>query len=423
MMIDRLAALQPAAERELREGILPFWATRAVDRDGGGFFGRVGADGRPDPTAAKGLVLNARILWSFSAALGRWPEPLYRELADRAYRYLLEHFWDAEHAGFYWEVDGDGRTLQGRKQTYGQAFGIYALAEYFRATGEAEALDRAERLFEDVEAHALDPAGGGYWEARGRGWEPIADIRLSARDLNAPFSMNTHLHVLEAYTGLARVSGRPRPRERLRALLDVFLDRIVDARTGHLILFQDEGWRPLSDVVSYGHEIEAGWLLCEAAQVLEDDALEARAAAAAVRLAECVLDRGYDRAEGGIYYEAPADGPLDTDKHWWVQAEGVVGFLNAYGLTSRSEFLDAALGTWDFIDAHQIDRVGGEWYCRVTSRGEPIPGLDKADFWKCPYHNTRAMLEIAGRARALSAAAGAASGAGSGAGAGAAGAS
>ena len=341
--------------------------------------------------------------WTFSAALRRWPDPLYRSLADRAFGYLLEHFWDSEHSGLYWEVDNGGRMLQGRKQTYGQAFGIYALAEYFRATGVQEALDRADRLFEDVEARAFDPASGGYWEARGRDWKPIDDIRLSAIDLNAPFSMNTHLHLLEAYTGLVRASDGPRHCERLRVLLEIMLGRIIDAETGHLILFHDEHWRPMSGVVSYGHEIETSWLLCEAADALADASLSARADAAALRLADGVMKRGYDAANGGIFNEESPDGRLDTEKHWWVQAEGVVGLLNAYELSGRSEFFDAALQTWDFVDAHQIDRVVGEWYTRLTREGEPVPGLDRVDFWKCPYHNARAMLEIAERTRILAA--------------------
>ena len=402
-MIDRLSGLGLAAEKELREGILPFWAIRAVDRYQGGFFGRIAEDGRPDPGAGKGGVLNARILWTFSVALRRWPDPLYRSLADRAFGYLLEHFWDSEHSGLFWEVDNGGRMLQGRKQTYGQAFGIYALAEYFRATGVQEAIDYAERLFEDVEARALDPVSGGYWEARGRDWNPIDDIRLSAIDLNAPFSMNTHLHLLEAYTGLVRASDGPRHRERLRALLEIMLGRIIDAETGHLILFHDEHWRPMSGVVSYGHEIETSWLLCEAADALADASLSARADAAALRLADGVMKRGYDASNGGIFNEESPDGRLDTDKHWWVQAEGVVGLLNAYELSGRSEFFDAALQTWDFVDAHQIDRVVGEWYTRLTREGEPVPGLDRVDFWKCPYHNARAMLEIAERTRILAA--------------------
>ena len=398
---DRITTLGLAADTELRDGLLPFWTSTAVDREKGGFFGRIDANGRQDPSAGKGLVLNARILWSFSALQRRWPDPLVREMADRAYHYLVDHFLDPEHSGMFWEVDCNGRELQGRKQTYGQVFGIYGLAEYYRATGERKALELAERLFEDIEAHALDPASGGYWEARGRGWEPIEDIRLSDVDMNAPFSMNTHLHLLEAYTGLVRASDEPRHRERLRAVLEIMLDRIIDPETGHLILFHDERWRPMSGVVSYGHEIEANWLLCEAAEVVGDATLVERAKAAAVRLAESVLAAGYDHANGGIYYELSPGGELDTEKHWWAQAEGVVGFLNAYQLSGRIEFLDAALKTWDFIDAHVIDRALGEWRNRVTAQGEPIPALNLVDVWKCPYHNTRAMLEISERTRAL----------------------
>jgi cellobiose epimerase len=414
-MTDRLTTLGLAAENELMEEILPFWASRVVDHEQGGFFGRIGEDGRPDPSAGKGGVLNARILWTFSAALRLRPDPAYRAMADRAFDYLLEHFWDADYSGLYWEVDSRGGMLQGRKQTYGQAFGVYALAEYFRATGVPEALARADRLFEDIETHAFDPANGGYWEARGRDWQPIDDIRLSAIDLNAPFSMNTHLHLLEAYTGLVRASDTPRHRDRLRAVLEIVLGRIIDSDTGHLILFQDEQWRPMSGAVSYGHEIETSWLLCEAAETLASDtlatggaadegaALLARTHAAAMRLADGVLEHGYDKADGGVYYEKSAAGHLDTNKEWWGQAEGVIGFLNAYQLSGRSAYLDAALCTWDFIDAHVIDRVVGEWRTLVTCQGEPVPGFARVDFWKCPYHNARAMLEIVERVRAIGA--------------------
>ncbi len=403
---DRLAALGLAARRELHTGILPFWANRDIDREHGGFFGRIMADGRPDPNSGKGGVLNARILWSFSAAQRRWPDERTRQMADRSFDYLLGHFWDPDYSGLYWELDNLGDMLVGRKQTYCQAFGIYGLAEYFRATGVAEALDRAKRLFEDVEAHALDPESGGYWEARGRAWEPIADVRLSDIDMNAPFSMNTHLHLLEAYTGLVRIWDEPRPRERLRALLGIMLDRVLDAETGHLILFHDAQWRPMSKLMSYGHDIEASWLLCEAADVLADEPLAARARTAALRLADGVLARGYDRDNGGVYYEESPDGHVNTNKDWWPQAEAVVGFLNAASLSGRGEFIDAALRTWDLIDARIIDRAGGEWFTRVTGEGAPLPGLDKVDFWKCPYHNTRAMLEIDERTQKLAAAVG-----------------
>lgn len=394
---DLLASLRIAAERELWDDILPFWATHAVDNEHGGFVGAIATDGRPDPEASKGGVLNARILWTYSAALRRRPDPLYRKMAERAFDYLLTFFWDTEHSGLFWELDANGGVVQGRKQTYGQAFGIYALAEYSRATGNAEALRRAIRLFGDIEAHALDPVGGGYWEARGRDWQPIEDIRLSTKDMNAPFSMNTHIHVMEAYSTLALVWDDPRPRARLRAVLELLLDRFVDPQTGHLILFCDQAWRSLSKDISYGHDIETSWLLCEAADLVGDPALLARAETVALRMAEAVLAEGYDAERGGVYNDRLGDGHLNTDKDWWPQAEGIVGFLNAYRLSGRDEFADAALRTWDFVDSRVIDHTAGEWYTRVSREGVPEPGLTKADFWKCPYHNTRAMLETMDR--------------------------
>jgi len=392
---DPLPALRAAAERELRADIPPYWATVAVDRDQGDFFGAVSADGRPDSNAGKGGVLNARILWAFSAALRRRHEPLYREMADRAFDYILDHFWDPDHSGLYWEVDHLGGMLQGRKQTYGQAFGIYAMAEYFRATGVRAALDRAIQLFEDVESKALDPISGGYWEARGRDWQPIDDIRLSAAvDLNAPFSMNTHLHLLEAYTTLVLACDDPRPRMRLRALLDLMLDRFIDAQTGHLVLFFDEHWRSMSSVISYGHDIETSWLICEAADVVGDQALRSRARTVAVKMADAVLAAGFDTEFGGVYWDSTPDGHLNTNKDWWPQAEAVVGYLNAYQISGRAEHLEAATKTWAFIDAFVIDHLGGEWYTRVSREGVPVPDLPKVDFWKCPYHDARAMLEV-----------------------------
>lgn len=401
---EQLSQLRSAAEQELRRDILPYWTAHAVDRQHGGFVGAVSIDGRPDPEASKGGVLNARILWSYSAALRRYPEPSYRELADRAFEYLLERFWDNEHGGLYWEVDYLGRPSNPRKQTYGQAFGIYGLVEYFRATGVPEALDRAVQLFKDVETHAFDPKAGGYWEARGHDWQPIPDIRLSAQDMNVPFSMNTHLHLLEAYTALARVWDDPMLRWQLRLLLNLFLDRIVGPRD-HQILFFDYQWRSQADIVSYGHDIETSWLLCEAADVLGDATLQRRAGLIAVRMTDAVLAEGFDGEFGGVYNDR-ANGHLNTDKDWWPLAEGVVGFLNAYRLSGRSEHLEAALRTWEFIDRFAIDHERGEWYTRVSREGIPNPTMTKVDFWKCPYHNTRAMLETIERTHRLEEAAG-----------------
>jgi mannobiose 2-epimerase len=396
-----LASLRSAAERELLQDILPYWATRAVDEANGGFVGAVSIDGRPDPRAGKGGVLNARILWTFSAANRRYPEsPRYREMADRAFDYLRTHFLDPDFGGLYWEVDCTGAPANTRKQTYGQAFGIYGLAEYCRATGRTEALDEAIELFKLIETHAFDPDRGGYWEARGRDWQPIADIRLSDLDMNVPFSMNTHLHLLEAYATLVQVWDDPRPRGRLRLLLELFLDRIVDPDRAQQILFFDDQWRSQSGRRSYGHDIETSWLICEAAEVLGDPGFRRRAEELAVRMADAVLAEGFDPEFGGIYNDFD-EGHLDTDKDWWPLAEGVVGFLNAYRLSGRAEHLTAALETWRFVDRFAVDHERGEWYTRVSRQGVPYLDLTKVDFWKCPYHNARAMLEIVERCHDL----------------------
>jgi mannobiose 2-epimerase len=398
--VVRLSALSAAAERELREDILPFWAERTVDKEQGGFYGWISNDLEIDPEAPKSSVLNTRILWTFSAAFRAWPEPLYRETADRAYAYVLEHFWDGEYSGLFWLVDHNGDPLDARKQTYGQAFGVYAFSEYFRATGKREALERAIDLYRNIEAHAFEPEHGGYVEALARDWSPLEDMRLSPIDLNVPYSQNTHLHLLEAYAALLRVWPDPTLRERLRALWQILAFRIRDEKTNHLVLFQDRDWKPLSDALSHGHDIEASWLLCEAVGVLGDEEVIARTNAIALEMAETVLTEGFDHERGGV-----SDG-VDHNmavlgKEWWPQAEAVVGFLNAFELSGRGAFLEATLASWRFIERFVIDHTHGEWYYRVSPEGRPELDLPKVSPWKCPYHNARAALEIIERTKRL----------------------
>ena len=396
--METLAPLADAARAELTDHILPYWAGRTVDREHGGFVGRIDGHDRLVPEAPKGSVLNARILWAFAAACRVLGTDRWCDEADRAYDALRTHFRDAEHGGVFWSVAPDGTPADPKKQVYAQAFTVYALAEYVRLDGDAEALAWAQALYRQIEGRAVDPEHGGYIEAFARDWGPLADVRLSEKDADAPKSMNTHLHVLEAYTTLYRVWPDAGLADRLRALVELFLDRVIDPETGHLRCFFALDWTPQGELVSYGHDVEASWLLDEAAAVLGDDALAARVRPASVRIARLTLD-GLD-ADGGLFNERDG-GHLDTDKHWWPQAEAVVGFANAFGHTGEAVFAEAAARTWAFIQSTIADREGGEWFFRVSRDGTPYREEDKVGPWKCPYHNARACLELLERADAL----------------------
>jgi mannobiose 2-epimerase len=385
--------LRQRVESELRSNILPFWLKHAIDEEYGGFRGQIANDLTIDSRAAKGLILNARILWTFSKAYSTYRDPVYLETARRAYGYLVRFFQDAELGGFYWMVDFEGRPLDTKKRIYGQAFTVYALAEYYHATGDAEILARALRLVEKIEAVGHDAAHGGYFETYERDWSLAQDQRLSDVDMDEKKSMNTHLHLLEAYANLLRFHENATVRLRLRELIEVFLDHIIDPVTHHFILFFDEQWRPRSEKISFGHDIEGSWLLCEAAEILGDPELLKRVRETAVKMAQAVYAQGID-LDGGLMYEREPDGHFDTDKHWWPQAEAVVGFLNAYELSGQKRFVTAAEQSWAFIDKYMIDHEHGEWFWRVSKSGVPSQEQYKVDPWKCPYHNSRACFEV-----------------------------
>lgn len=385
-------------EADLLRNILPFWKDRVL-RPSGGFVGSMTNDLAVDPSAERGALLTSRILWTFSAAYGRYRDPAHRAVATHAYRDLLEHFHDERHGGFWWSIGADGRVLRDRKQIYGQAFAVYALAEYHAATGLQEPLDLAIATFRLIERHGRDPVHGGYLEAFGRAWEPIEDMRLSAVDLNEPKSQNTHLHVMEAYARLVGVWPDAGLRAALRLILETMLGRIVIPSTAHLGLFFSRDWALRSDRISYGHDIEAAWLLCQAAEALGDAGFAARIRPLAVRIAEVTLAEGVD-ADGGVYNEGGPAGLTNTNKEWWPQAEAVVGFINAYEISGDARFLEAAFRAWDFIERRLIDGRG-EWYRGVTREGKVLEGELKVSFWKCPYHNGRTGLEAVRRLREI----------------------
>jgi len=387
-------------EAELRGNILPFWMQHAIDRERGGFYGEISNDLRVDRDAPRGALLTSRILWTYSAAYRRYGDPAYREMADRAYEDLIARFWDETYSGLYWAIDADRQPVNTRKQIYGQAFGIYSLSEYCLATGSEPALERAVALFGDIEANSYDPHRGGYLEAFTRQWTLEEDLRLSEVDLNEAKSMNTHLHVLEAYASLMRAWASPELARKQRALLRVIVERIVDPATYHTRPFFDQRWNPKSDRISYGHDIEASWLLVDAARGLHDEALLDATEALAVRMAQATLSEALDQ-DGGLLYEAGPEGITDTRKEWWPQAETVVGALNAYQLTSEPSFLEAALRSWDFIASHLVDQEHGEWF-RCVSRDREVDSQEpKVSFWKGPYHNARACMEAIARLESL----------------------
>ena len=391
-----LEQLSAALSDELRNRMLPYWIESTVDEEHGGFVGRIRQDGEWDRDSAKGSVLNARILWTFSAAYRVLKETRLRELAERAHTYLTNQFRDPEYGGFFWTVDRRGNPLGTHKQTYAQAFALYGLSEYHRATGDEEALTEAIAAVEVIEEPAFDAAHGGYQAAHGRSWVQIGDVRLSEKDLNAPKSMNTHLHVLEAYTNLLRVWPGPLVREKLASLVGLFPGRMFDTNEHHLYPFFEMDWTPVTDVFSPGHDIEASWLLLEAADEIGDSALRSRVREAAIALARVTLEEGID-AGGGLVNEAGPDGITDGDKYWWAQFEAIVGFVSAYQETQSDDFVDGAIGLWDYARRFLSNENLGEWYFRVTRDGQPYPEDDMVGMWKCPYHGARACLEVMGR--------------------------
>jgi mannobiose 2-epimerase len=380
----------------VRENILPFWQG-ITDRENGGFYGEADFYGKANKTAAKGGILHARILWTFSAAYGIFRDESYKASAAHAKEFLLSAFTDKTNGGLYWLADYQGKVLDSHKQFYNLAFGIYALAEHYRASGDASSLDLAYALFDAIEAHGFDPATGGYIEACTCDWQSVDDSRLSDKDLNSPKSMNTNLHVLEAYTNLLCVSGddgiKQRVHTALAGLLRVTLDKIVN-RNYNFELFFDMNWNSLVGDISWGHDIEGSWLMYEAALAIGNEKLIAEVKQSALNIAESVYAAAIDHEQGGLLSGCNSARKIHPKKEWWPQAEAVVGFYNAYELSGEQKYYDAAAGIWEFIQKHFADKEHGEWHNELSLDNRPDTSMPKAGFWKCPYHNGRMCFEL-----------------------------
>jgi len=424
--MNRIEILKSEVLDVLENNILRFWLDKMQDKENGGFYGQMTGEGELVKTADKGGILNARILWSFSAAYRVLRKPEYLEAATRAKEYIIEHFIDEEFGGTYWSLDYKGNPKDTKKQFYAIGFMIYGLSEYARATGDHEALEYAIQLYECIEEHSLDKQYNGYIEACTREWGEIADMRLSELDANFPKSQNTHLHIIEPYTNLFRalkeldaienatndyglkpyvgqfttvnISVDPdiviRLEASLRNLINIFTDKILNPQTHHLDLFFDMDWkREAGALESYGHDIECSWLLHEAALVLGDD-IVLKKVEPIVQMVAKASEKGLNE-DGSMIHEANLDtGYIDTDRHWWVQAENVVGWINIYQYFGDEDALQKALNGWQYIKNNLIDREGGEWWWSRDPQRNINRKDDKAGFWKCPYHNSRMCLEI-----------------------------
>lgn len=398
----------------LIDNILPYWSdSRIIDYQYGGFYGRISGKDNPDLLAEKGAIMNARILWSFSASArflsekGILNDPsldiklkdkvlksqqISLLMAKRAKDFFTSSFIDNQYGGVYWSLDHKGQPLNTKKQFYAISFAIYALSEYYMTDPDPAVLECAVNLYRTIEKYSYDGDIDGYIEATTREWHPIEDMRLSDKDLNSLLSMNTHLHILEAYTNLHRIWKDKELENRLKNLILIHLDKIYDHLTHHARLFFDKSWKPQGETISYGHDIEASWLILEAALELNDRELIERVEKAGKKIAIASLE-GFS-SKNYMIYDKLDDGSQDKDAHWWVQAECMVGLLYLSTYHKVLDALSIATKNWEFIKENLIDNKNGEWHWSIKADGTVNLIDDKAGFWKCPYHNSRMCIKI-----------------------------
>lgn len=389
----KLNTLKEELETHVREKILPFWMTKMVDHENGGFYGWATRDGKIIPEANKGAVLNSRILWTFSAASSLFGDNRYLKMAERSWEYLEKLFVDRKYGGIYWMLDYQGKPVQSKKQVCALAFAIYAASEYYDATGNPCALELALDIFIRVEKYSYDPIHDGYFEAFSRTWKLLEDLRLSNNDAYERKTLNTHLHLLEAYTRLASVYDDNLPKDKLVNLINLFIKRFINYQDCHLNMFVDDDWSVTSKLISYGHDIESSWLLMEAAKITGSKILMEKCSSVCCSLAENVLHNAV-ADDGSLYYEVTEEERLDDDRYWWPQAEAMVGFMNAYQHTGDEKYITALLKIWEFIKKYFVHPEFGEWYFRIDNRYQPYNEEEFAGPWKGPFHNGRMCFEL-----------------------------
>lgn len=391
-MNDPITILKDELAHELIN-IMEYWQNNTQDVNYGGFYGQLDHYGKIIDKAPKGIILNTRILWSFSAASNHLGTLKYVDTCKRAFDYICDKFYDQKNKGVYWEVDFEGNPINRRKQIYAQAFAIYALSEYHFLTKDKKAKELAIEIFHLIEQHAFDPSKGGYLEAFDEKWGYLEDVRLSDKDMNAVKTMNTHLHLIEAYTTLLKIHRNAELESQLKTLIVLYLEKFLN-RDNHFNLFFDEHWQLLSHTISYGHDIESAWLITEGAKALGDANLIAVCEQMAINVTDTFLREAIDDEDGVINEKNLTSNELDTDRHWWPQAEAMIGLIYVNAMAPNRAYLNAAFNIWEFTKKHLIDPINGEWHFRVDKNGQAYSQEDKVSMWKAPYHTSRACIMI-----------------------------
>jgi cellobiose epimerase len=381
--------LNDEVKSELTDHILPFWM-KLEDKENGGIYGTVNHELAVTKEASKGGIITSRFLWTYSAAARILKNDDYLKFADRLFRFLGNNLIDKEQQGIYWMVDYKGNPVDTRKHVYAQSFAIYALSEYYRASGNENALQMAKELFYLVETKGFDPVTNAYKEEFDREWNEIPNEMLSENGVMADITMNTTIHVLEAYTTLFKAWPSDDVKRSLENLLHILYEKIYDRETKYLGVFFDKNWKSLLNLKSFGHDIEASWLIDEALKALGNENSE---------YIQMVKDIAYNIAsyaiqKDGSLINEEENGHQDLTRVWWVQAEAMVGFLNAYERTKDKKFLGLVENLWSYTKTNIIDsRENGEWHWSVDPDGKPSK-KNIGDPWKGSYHNGRFCLEI-----------------------------
>ena len=390
MMNTETMKMREEIKNHLTEGIIPFWKGMRDD-EFGGYYGWLDYDLNLDKKAEKGCILNSRITWFFSNAYTLLKDESLLDEAKHGYAFLKDYCLDKEYGGIYWSLNYDGTPKDTTKHTYNQAFCIYALSSYYEASGDTEALELAKKLFTLIETTCMDEVG--YLEAFTRDFKPESNEKLSENGVLADKTMNTLLHVFEAYTELYRVSGDEKVRRRLLWIMDVFAEKVYNPELHRQEVFFDKHYNSILDLHSYGHDIETAWLIDRGCKVLDDPELTQKMYAITRDLTAQIYKVAFD---GHSLANECDRGVVNVHRVWWVQAETVIGFLNGYEKEpEKTEYLEAAEKEWAFIRDHVIDkRPGSEWFWEVDPEGNPYLGRPIVEPWKCPYHNGRMCMEV-----------------------------